>query len=103
MPAGPAQSQLECRIRAELGTKCYLCSSDSRMGCVNSSELEPNKDSNFDRATSPQEEKPQIVFERQASEKLTDPIPVVEDTGKDIVEVESIEGKFLSALTLHLF
>ena len=69
------------------------------MGCVSSSELEPNKDSNFDRASSPQEGKPQIVFERKASENLTEPIPVVDDTPKNIVEVESIEGKFLSALT----
>ena len=73
------------------------------MGCVSSSELEPNKDSNFDRASSPQEGKPQIVFERKASENLTEPIPVVDDTPKNIVEVESIEGKFLSALTYTLF
>ena len=73
------------------------------MGCVSSSELEPNKDSNFDRASSPQEEKPQIVIERKASENLTEPIPVVDDTPKNIFEVESIEGKFLSAHTLTFF
>ena len=72
------------------------------MGCVSSSELEPNKDSNFDRASSPLEEKPQIVFERKASENRTEPTPVVDDTPKNIVEVESIEGKFLSALTYRL-
>ena len=67
------------------------------MGCVSSSELEPNKDSDFDKATNSQEEKPQIVFERQAPENLTEPISIVEDTLQNKIEVESIEGKFLSA------
>ena len=67
------------------------------MGCVSSSELEPSKDSDFEKATYPQEEKPQIVFERQASDHLTEPVPIVEDTPQNIIEIESIEGKFLSA------
>ena len=69
------------------------------MGCVSSSELEPNKDSDFDKATGPQGEKPQIVIERRASDNLNEPIPIVEDTPQNIVEVESIEGKFYLLLS----